>query len=203
MVNEFLIYGMQKNGDFLPTFFFFSILKFSPPHNFLMKSFDVDNKLEPDRKTQLAKDLGLHPRQVAIWFQNRRARYKTKLLEKEYDSLKSCFHKLQADYDALFSDNEKLKNEVDLLRQRQRQKQKLVVRDDGTNDFHGKPEEHASSSARSDVLDSADSSHESSSLVVHRLSFPKLEAEYYDDLQPNSCNLGFPAQNQGTWFWQY
>lgn len=79
---------------------------------FLEKSFDADNKLEPDRKTQLAKDLGLHPRQVAIWFQNRRARCKTKLLEKEYDSLKSCFHKLQADYESLLSGNEKLKNEV-------------------------------------------------------------------------------------------
>lgn len=81
---------------------------------FLEKSFDVDNKLEPDRKIQLAKDLGLHPRQVAIWFQNRRARYKTKLLEKDYDSLKSSYHKLKADYDNLFSDNEKLKNEVHL-----------------------------------------------------------------------------------------
>lgn len=33
--------------------------------------------------------------------------------------------------------------------------------------------------------------------------FPKLEAECFDDLQPNSCNLGFPVQHQGTWLWQY
>lgn len=33
--------------------------------------------------------------------------------------------------------------------------------------------------------------------------FPKLEMECCDDLQPNSCNLGFPVQDQGTWFWQY
>lgn len=66
-----------------------------------------------------------------------------------------------------------------------------------------KPED-ASSSARSDVLDSDSSGAlEIASHVVQRLCFPKLEAEYYDDLQPNSCNLGFPAQNQGTWFWQY
>lgn len=33
--------------------------------------------------------------------------------------------------------------------------------------------------------------------------FPKLELECYDDLQPNSCNFGFPVQDQGTWIWQY
>ncbi|KAK2984355.1 hypothetical protein RJ640_005371 [Escallonia rubra] len=79
---------------------------------FLEKSFEEENKLEPDRKVQLAKDLGLQPRQVAIWFQNRRARWKTKQLEKDYDVLHNSYKSLKADYDNLLKEKEKLKDEV-------------------------------------------------------------------------------------------
>ncbi|KAL8111939.1 hypothetical protein AgCh_019588 [Apium graveolens] len=85
---------------------------------FLEKSFEIENKLEPDRKLQLAKDLGLQPRQVAIWFQNRRARFKTKQLEKDYDSLKESYDELKVEYDSLSKDNEKLRLEVESLRQK-------------------------------------------------------------------------------------
>ncbi|MCL7041780.1 hypothetical protein MKW94_029465 [Papaver nudicaule] len=79
---------------------------------FLERSFEVENKLEPQRKVQLAKDLGLQPRQVAIWFQNRRARWKTKLLEKDYDSLKASYDTLKINYENLLKETEKLKTEV-------------------------------------------------------------------------------------------
>ncbi|KAG2679146.1 hypothetical protein I3843_11G037800 [Carya illinoinensis] len=82
---------------------------------FLEKSFEVDNKLEPERKSQLAKDLGLQPRQVAIWFQNRRARWKTKQLEKDFDALQASYDSLKAEYDNLLKEKNELKAEVVLL----------------------------------------------------------------------------------------
>ncbi|KAK9064779.1 hypothetical protein SSX86_016161 [Deinandra increscens subsp. villosa] len=78
----------------------------------LEKSFELGNKLEPERKTQLARALGLQPRQVAIWFQNRRARWKTKQLEKDYDVLRRQFESVKADNDALKNINKKLHAEL-------------------------------------------------------------------------------------------
>ncbi|XP_073114959.1 homeobox-leucine zipper protein HAT5-like [Elaeis guineensis] len=78
----------------------------------LEENFALDNKLELERKIQLAKDLGLQPRQVAIWFQNRRARLKTKQMEKDYEVLKSSYDVLKADYENLLEEKEKLKAEV-------------------------------------------------------------------------------------------
>nr|XP_043615688.1 homeobox-leucine zipper protein ATHB-13-like [Erigeron canadensis] len=74
----------------------------------LEKSFELGNKLEPERKRQLARAIGLQPRQVAIWFQNRRARYKTKQLERDYNVLKRQYDNIKADNDALKNHNNKL-----------------------------------------------------------------------------------------------
>lgn len=78
----------------------------------LEKSFELGNKLEPERKMQLARALNLQPRQIAIWFQNRRARWKTKQLEKDYELLKKQFESLKSDNDALQAQNKKLHSQV-------------------------------------------------------------------------------------------
>ncbi|CAL5367847.1 unnamed protein product [Camellia sinensis] len=85
----------------------------------LEKSFELGNKLEPERKLQLARALGLQPRQVAIWFQNRRARWKTKQLERDYNLLKRKFEALKADNDALQAHNKKLVSELLALKGRE------------------------------------------------------------------------------------
>ncbi|KAJ4901832.1 Uncharacterized protein Rs2_15783 [Raphanus sativus] len=76
----------------------------------LEKSFETENKLEPERKTQLAKMLGLQPRQVSVWFQNRRARWKTKQLERDFNLLKSSYDQLLSNYDSILKDNHLLRS---------------------------------------------------------------------------------------------
>lgn len=75
-------------------------------------NFEMGTKLEPERKMQLARALGLQPRQIAIWFQNRRARWKTKQLEKDFDVLKRQFDDIKSENEALQAQNKKLQAEV-------------------------------------------------------------------------------------------
>ncbi|KAL4377725.1 hypothetical protein GQ457_02G016630 [Hibiscus cannabinus] len=85
----------------------------------LEKNFEVENKLDPDRKLKLAQELGLQPRQVAVWFQNRRARWKTKQLERDYGHLKTSYDTLKANYEALQHENDALLKEIRDLQTKQ------------------------------------------------------------------------------------
>lgn len=74
----------------------------------LESMFKQKSKLGPSKKLELARDLGLQPRQVAIWFQNRRARWKSKQLEHEYRLLKADFDSLAMQFESLKKEKESL-----------------------------------------------------------------------------------------------
>lgn len=217
---------------------------------FLEKTFEVDNKLEPERKIQLAKDLGLQPRQVAIWFQNRRARWKTKQLEKDYDALQASYNSLKTDYDNLLNETDKLKSEVLQLEEKLLLKNK--EKGDSNSDVSEPPEKliaHESTTSevkavisssdaptKSDIFDSSSPPHytdgihsaiileagdssfafeqeqsdlsqdeEDNILHHHPYIFPKVEYDDFSDPPAaNSCNLGFPVEEDNAiWSWAY
>ncbi|KAL8150176.1 hypothetical protein V2J09_019984 [Rumex salicifolius] len=82
----------------------------------LERNFEVGNKLDHERKMQISRALGLQPRQVAIWFQNRRARWRTKQLQTDYDLLKKQLDLLKSDNQSLLALNQKLQCEVSALK---------------------------------------------------------------------------------------
>lgn len=77
--------------------------------------FESESRLEPRKKLQLAGELGLHPRQVAIWFQNKRARWKSKQLERDYSVLRANYNTLASRFEALKKEKQALTIQVFVL----------------------------------------------------------------------------------------
>ncbi|KAG0486602.1 hypothetical protein HPP92_008697 [Vanilla planifolia] len=80
--------------------------------------FEEQAKLEPKKKQQLARELGLQPRQVAIWFQNKRARWKSKQLERAYAALRADYDALRSSFDSLRLQRNLLATQVQTLTER-------------------------------------------------------------------------------------
>ncbi|KAK4410087.1 UNVERIFIED_CONTAM: Homeobox-leucine zipper protein HAT22 [Sesamum calycinum] len=75
----------------------------------LEESFKHHSTLNPKQKQELARELKLRPRQVEVWFQNRRARTKLKQTEVDCEFLKKCC-------ETLTDENRRLQKELQELK---------------------------------------------------------------------------------------
>ncbi|KAF3598146.1 hypothetical protein DY000_02028092 [Brassica cretica] len=75
----------------------------------LEDSFKLHSTLNPKQKQALARQLNLRPRQVEVWFQNRRARTKLKQTEVDCEFLKKCC-------ETLTDENRRLQKELQDLK---------------------------------------------------------------------------------------
>ncbi|KAI9089372.1 hypothetical protein K1719_029651 [Acacia pycnantha] len=75
----------------------------------LEESFKQNSTLNTKQKQALARELNLRPRQVEVWFQNRRARTKLKQTEVDFELLKKCC-------ETLTDENKRLQKEVQQLK---------------------------------------------------------------------------------------
>ncbi|CAH8382229.1 unnamed protein product [Eruca vesicaria subsp. sativa] len=75
----------------------------------LEDSFKLHSTLNPKQKQTLARQLNLRPRQVEVWFQNRRARTKLKQTEVDCEFLKKCC-------ETLTDENRRLQKELQDLK---------------------------------------------------------------------------------------
>ncbi|XP_010417040.1 PREDICTED: homeobox-leucine zipper protein HAT9-like [Camelina sativa] len=75
----------------------------------LEESFKHHSTLNPKQKQVLARELNLRPRQVEVWFQNRRARTKLKQTEVDCEVLKKCC-------ETLTDENMRLRKEIQELK---------------------------------------------------------------------------------------
>ncbi|XP_058184924.1 homeobox-leucine zipper protein ATHB-6-like [Rhododendron vialii] len=143
----------------------------------LEKNFEVENKLEPERKVKLAQELGLQPRQVAVWFQNRRARWKTKQLERDYGVLKASFDALKHNYENLQHDNDALLKEIKEL--------KSKLKEDNTETNVSVKEEQLPSDSENRVITEQSTA---PPLAADRLHGEKIGAPIFPDFKDGSSD---------------
>ncbi|XP_021288580.1 homeobox-leucine zipper protein ATHB-52 [Herrania umbratica] len=147
----------------------------------LEKSFAANKKLEPELKLHLANQLGVPPRQVAIWYQNKRARWKTQNLELDYNTL-------QVKLENALSEKRMLEKDVKHLQEELRKAQEMMF---SMNNYQKDPRHHPPPFVS---CTSAGSSEEGGSSSFHEDNVHDHEVLQIDELY--ACLIG---ADRSTW----
>ncbi|GJN20446.1 hypothetical protein PR202_gb07825 [Eleusine coracana subsp. coracana] len=153
----------------------------------LERCFEADNKLDPERKARIARDLRLHPRQVAVWFQNRRARWKSKQIERDFAALRARHDALRVECDELRRDKDALAAEIRELREKV--EKQMAAKLESTED---RPLPTAGTTAATTAIYKPDGSTDSdSSAVFNEEASPYSGSAAFDHHQHNPSFTGF------------
>ncbi|KAB5548481.1 hypothetical protein DKX38_011887 [Salix brachista] len=89
-------------------------------HRLLETSFNANQKLKAEDKIKLARQIGLPPRQVEIWYQNRRAKNKTNVVEHGYRNV-------QLELGNVMAENIRLEKHVSMLKHELNNVQQMIL----------------------------------------------------------------------------
>lgn len=103
--------------------------------------FESETRLEPRKKAEVARELGLQPRQVAIWFQNKRARWRSKQVEQDLRSLKDEYESLVSKFESLKKEKHSLLSKLQELNDalRKAQDEEECNKDGGSSSKNSDP----------------------------------------------------------------
>ncbi|XP_022753996.1 homeobox-leucine zipper protein ATHB-52-like [Durio zibethinus] len=153
----------------------------------LEKSFSANKKLEPELKLHLANQLGVPPRQVAIWYQNKRARWKTQSLELDYNTL-------QVKLENALSEKRRLEKDVKYLQEELRKAQWMMFAMNNQRDNHHHHQYHQHHHPPNFVSCNSTGSSEGGSSSFHENTVHDHEILQIDELY--ACLVG---ADRSTW----
>ncbi|KAF5731988.1 homeobox leucine zipper family protein [Tripterygium wilfordii] len=167
----------------------------------LESMFETETRLEPKKKLQFARELGLQPRQVAIWFQNKRARWKSKQLERDYTILRANYNSLASRFETLKIETQGLVLQLQRLKdmvQKSEEERECCRRSEGApRSNEGELENGDFSKRESEVKPSLSMEISEHGLGVHSDDDGSIKTEYFGlDDEPNLMSMVEPAGNR-------